>query len=170
MKLSHELVRDTNIIYCHLYKQQTWIITVKAYQTCNMKKGIHEVKTDQEPIEYGESMSLRIPSCVVPQNMESLDVKVYIAFSQSFNYLRTQWKRIAIQFCTVSWFSATIYTLHAKSIRFNINISAWVITSNNICGKSKTKYRDLGQTWGEVSSKAPTRWTCIHFCRGYIFC
>lgn len=59
------------------------------------RKGkVIEFKTDQEPIEYWVSISLRIFSGVVPKNTESLNVKIFSAPPKSINDFDAQRKRI----------------------------------------------------------------------------
>lgn len=65
------------------------------------RKGGHEFETDHKPIEYGVSISFRVPSGVVPKNTESLNMKIFLAPPQSINNFDAQRQGIAIQFFPV---------------------------------------------------------------------
>ncbi|CAL5332550.1 unnamed protein product [Camellia sinensis] len=86
-------------------------------------------------MENRACISFRIPSGVVPKNMEGLKVKFSPALLQSFNYLYTQRKGIAFQFCLSFCPSTITGTLHTKIQYIQFNLHLWNI---------KNKVEDLG--------------------------
>ena len=64
-----------------------------------MTMGNFKVEPNQKPIENRVCISLRIPSGVMPKDIESLNVKLFLSLTQSLNYFGTQRKGIAIHFC-----------------------------------------------------------------------